>query len=375
LKKTIAIGECPSAIMISQKIVAPSQIESELLKIWESLNRENTNRAGLFTLIVYCKKNERLNYIRDIVQNLIEKFPSRIIFITYEPNAKESYLKTAVSVLFQSDQQKEIACDSIDIGVGKNDIEKVQYVILPLLLTDLPVYLLWCENPLNETKLFFHLKELASKIIFNSESANNIFDFAKFTIQHFSDQEKDLVDLNWLKMENLKEIITTEFSDNEKVKILSDIEEIHLTINKKKNPCIKQYTIQAYYFIFWLAAKLNWKPKSMSTNEKKHSFTFQSDNLLIQVTLDTATFEQFTTGDILNISMKSKTKSELFLERSTEFDGFKVDFLSLKQCDLPHNFRFSKFELGHYLANEMVSKNPNSDYIKTLSILSKIKND
>ena len=78
--------------MTIQQIVAPELIESELIKIWEALAKENKMRASLFNLIVFNRLSPRTDYIRSIVQKVDEKFPCRTLFVSEDPEAKESYL-------------------------------------------------------------------------------------------------------------------------------------------------------------------------------------------------------------------------------------------------------------------------------------------
>ncbi len=359
--------------MISQKIVPPAKIESELQKIWESLSKEDTNKANLFTLIVYSERNNRLNFVRDTIQNLIEKFPCRIIFITYEPESKESYLKTAVSILSPPGDQKEVACDSIDIGVGKDDIEKVRYVVLPLLIPDLPVHLLWCEDPCKETKLLFHLKELASKIIFDSETSSDIFAFSKFVLKNFKCKENCLVDLNWLKTEDLRDILSSEFYESEKLKILENASSITLNVNQKDNPLIKKFLIQGYYLIFWIASRLDWSYKEKKTEGTTHLILFNKLKSSVQVVINIDEKKVFNSGDVLKIQVKAKENDEIVFERSEKQpEALKVDSSNPKQCYLPHNFKFEKFELGHFLANEMITQPISNHFIKTLLKLSDV---
>jgi len=362
--------------MISQKIVPPAKIESELQKIWESLSKEDTNKANLFTLIVYSERNNRLNFVRDTVQNLIEKFPCRIIFITYEPNSKENYLKTAVSILSPPGEGKEVACDSIDIGVGKDDIEKVRYVVLPLLIPDLPVHLLWCEDPCKETELLFHLKDLSSKVIFDSETANNIFDFSKFIIKNFECKERCLVDLNWLKTEDLRDILASEFYEKEKLNILKNATSIHLNINQKENPLIKNFSIQAYYVIFWITSRLDWSYKKMKVEKKVHHILFNSSDSPVEITINIQENKSFNSGEILKIQIKAKEEDEITFERSdNEPETLKVNSSTPEQCYIPHIFKFEKFELGHFLANEMITQPLSDHFTKTLLKLSSVNDN
>ena len=113
------------------QIVHPGKIESELERIWDSFQGTNKMRACLFNLIIYAKKSQRIDYLTQIAQKVIEKFPSRIIFITFDDKASNQELKTAVSVMTADEGENEIACDLIEIAVCKTHYPRVPFVILP----------------------------------------------------------------------------------------------------------------------------------------------------------------------------------------------------------------------------------------------------
>ena len=84
--------------------VTPADIQSELNRIWESLETKNVARACLFNLIFYTQKNQRAAYIQKIAQKVVEKFPSRVIFVSVDKESKENFLKTDVSILSSSNK-------------------------------------------------------------------------------------------------------------------------------------------------------------------------------------------------------------------------------------------------------------------------------
>ena len=165
--------------MTVQQIVAPERIETELIKIWEELAKENKMRASLFNLIVFNRLSARTDYIRSIVQKVVEKFPCRTLFVSQDPDAKQTYLKTAVSVVIPKAEESTVACDQIDIGVAGSELERVPFLLLPHILPDLPIYLLWAEDPSQPHPLFSPLIRLATRIIFDSESADNLLSFSR----------------------------------------------------------------------------------------------------------------------------------------------------------------------------------------------------
>ena len=73
-----------SESMSSEYIVEPSKIENQLNLIWDLLRGKGKTRASLFNLVIYTEKNTRVDYLYKIAQKLIERFPSRILFVTID---------------------------------------------------------------------------------------------------------------------------------------------------------------------------------------------------------------------------------------------------------------------------------------------------
>src|SRR5690348_993727 len=84
------------------RTVSPEDIQNELNRIWESLETTNVNRASLFNLIFYTQKDHRTAYIHRLAQKVIEKFPSRVIFVSIDKKSTQDFLKTEVSILTSS---------------------------------------------------------------------------------------------------------------------------------------------------------------------------------------------------------------------------------------------------------------------------------
>ncbi|HCJ83047.1 MAG TPA: hypothetical protein DHV52_01755, partial [Parachlamydiales bacterium] len=95
--------------------------------------------GGLFNLIIYSKKGERGDYIRSLANKIIQKFPSRLLFVLVDPNQKPDYFQTTVSQEPHPGHPQGMACDSIEIILGESAQQIAPLLILPHLISDLPV--------------------------------------------------------------------------------------------------------------------------------------------------------------------------------------------------------------------------------------------
>lgn len=346
--------------MSIQQIISPDKIESELMKIWEGLAKENKMRASLFNLIIFNRYSERTDYIRNIVQKVIEKFPCRILFISEDPAADHPYLKTAVSVAMPQNSESSIACDNIDIGVGGAFLERVPYVLLPHLLPDLPVTLLWAEDPCKAHPLFQPLSKLAGRIIFDSESADSLLAFSKTVLELREKTQIDIADLNWARTEGWRDLIAFVFDTPERLTELQHLKQLTLTYNARPTEFFCHLKIQSMYLLSWLSDRLNWTCK---TANQKLQFQFES----FSASIESTEWEKLGPGTIIGARFETKKDSLVDCARIKDrYHYVEIQISSPEKCDLPYQFVLGQTATGQSLVKEICMKGTSDHYIAML---------
>ncbi len=350
--------------MTIQQIVDPSNIEPELIRIWETLAKEKkTTRASLFNLIVFTKLSSRTDYFRNIVQKVVEKFPCRTLFISHDPDSPKPYLKTAISVLSPSAQDASIACDQIDIGVAGFDLEKVPSVILPHLLPDLPNYLLWAEDPSISNPLFTSLSHLATRIIFDSESADSLLAFAKTLLDLHQKTGIEIADLNWARTQGWRDLIASSFDTGQRQGLLKQISLLKIVYNSRKSEFFCHLKIQAMYILAWASSRLGWKFEKASP-----SLHFQF--YVVDARIQSENWEKLGSGTVISIAIHTSDGHVFEAGRIKEaYHYAKIQFSSEEQCDLPYRFVLGQTATGQSLVKEICTKGTSAHYLEMLKEL------
>lgn len=349
--------------MTTQQIVPPAQIENELLRIWDSLDKNRQMRASLFNLIVFNRLSSRTDYIRNIVQRIIDTFPCRVLFVSHDPDPAKHYLKTAVSVIASKGSRANV-CDDIDIGVAGSEWERVPYVILPHLLPDLPVYLLWAEDPTQSHPLFQPLATLSTRIIFDSESADHLMGFAQTLLALKEQKGRDIADLNWARLEGWRDLLASTFDSKERINDLSNIEELTITYNARETEFFCHLKIQAMYLLSLISSRLGWKLQS--TEKKKNRFHFSFDRT-IQATIESSFIEQLPPGCILSMNVVTKGKSHYHFQINPQLPSqVTVQITTHDRCELPVQFILRKSPMGQSLVREIFLKGTSSFFLEML---------
>ena len=353
--------------MTIQQIVDPSEIEPELIRIWEALGKEKT-RSSLFNLIVYTKFSPRTDYFRNIAQKVVEKFPCRTLFISHDPDSPQPYLKTAISVASPSAEEASIACDQIDIGVAGPDLERVPSIILPHLIPDLPIYLLWAEDPSVPHLLFPILAKLSTRIIFDSESADNLLDFAKTILDLHQKTGIDVGDLNWARTGGWRDLVASTFDTSQRQDLLKKITLLKIVYNARETEFFCHLKIQAMYLLAWASNRLGWKFEKAAPTY----FQFQSVDARIQ----SEKWEKLGPGTVISVALH--TSDGHIFEAGRIPDAYhcvKIQFSSDEQCDLPFRYVLGQTATGQSLVNEICTKGTSKHYLEMLKELEILDKD
>ena len=338
--------------------------------LWQKLAKENKIRASLFNLIVFHHLSDRTDYIRTTVQKVVSLFPCRILFITYDPNATHPYLKTAISVVTPTGGDGSVACDQIDIGVGApTSLEPVPSLLLPHLIPDLPIYLLWTEDPTKPHPLFAPLISLATRAIFDSESTCDLVAFADTLLTLKEKQKIDIGDLNWARTEGWRDLIASLFSLSEERKQLDKISVIRFIYNERPTPSFCHLKIQSLYLLSWLSSRLNW-----SFQAAHPSLYFQFDQ--IDAKIEGTTWEKLGSGTVIGVHLHTKDGYLFRAERiPTSYHQVKVEVSNPEKCELPYPFMLGKTATGQSLVKEICTQGTSDHYLKMLSTLKILDRD
>src|SRR3989344_3764319 len=313
--------------MTTQQIVDPARIETELLRIWEKLSQENKTRASLFNLLVFNRLSTRTDYFRNIVQKVVENFPCRILFISEDPASDHPYLKTAVSVVIpRAGDNLGIACDQIDIGVSGAALEKVPFLIFPHLIPDLPTYLLWAEDPSVPHPLFDPLSELATRIIFDSESADNLLHFATTLLDLKKNRGIDVADMNWARTEGWRDLIASTFHSQERQEMLKKTSLVRIIYNAQETEFFCHLKIQAIYLLAWLSSRLHWTFEKVSP-----TLHFQLESL--DARIESETWKQLGPGTVIAVELHTSSQEHFEAKRIPEqYHHVKICLSSQDRC-------------------------------------------
>jgi glucose-6-phosphate dehydrogenase assembly protein OpcA len=356
--------------MTTAQLVSPAEIQSALNRIWESLETKNVARACLFNLIFYTQKNHRTPYIQKIAQKVVEKFPSRVIFVSVDKVSSQDFLKTEVSILSSSKGEFDVACDYIQLEAAGAQIERIPFIVLPHILSDLPVYLVWAEDPSKDDPLCYQLEQFATRLIFDSEATENLPRFAASVLAQQAKSHCDIADLNWARIESWRDMLSMAFYSEDKLAQVQHAKNITITYNAQGTSFFCHTKIQSIYLQAWLACQLGWQFKTVRTEKNNLIFTYQGQSNPIEIVLTCAQDTKLPPGLILSVDIVTTEEENFSFHRHLEIlHQITYQHSTCKQCDLPSHYIFTKAESGHSLVKEICHRGTSEHYLKVLNLV------
>ena len=350
---------------MNEQLVKPIEIEDELMKIWDDLQGKNKMRACLFNLVIYSKNDDRRSYLESIVKRVIHHYPCRIIFITEDASQSDS-MESSVSVMSAEETDNAILCDLIKLNLFGEERRKAHFLLLPHILPDLPIYMVWGCDPTENTDLLFKLEDLASKTILNPELANCLPEFASTIFYHIQKTESALIDLNWARTEGWRNLIASIFYCDDKLQFLQEAERIDINYNCRENGQCHKTQIQSVYLQAWLASTMGWKLKSQDDGK----YIYHNGHKHIIIELTATEHAEMKPGRILSVGIEHEGDEAYHFERKKKSPYIvEIRHTTATLCETPAQFLFDKEESGQSLSQELFHRGTSKHFLRTLKFI------
>ena len=316
----------------------PSKIEDDLTKLFAEKGIKS--RASLFNLIVYASSEERSKYIKTLLSKLTEKFPCRILFLNIRPNHKLEFQISA-------DVKENIPCDFIEITLSADDEKKASFLLLPLLIPDIPIFALWGDDPTLDKTILPALYPYVDRVVFDSFCFKDIHSFAERMLERHVTKFRDV---NWAAISGWRQILANTIDNPEEIEHVKKANEVIIEYNGDKTPGLPNPEIQAFYLKSWLQAKLHYDEK-------------------VNFTLTSLSNHGSRPGDIISIVINGENQSIFNYRRKNNACEIHIEFGDY--CEMPQNFPLAHVQRGFRFWREIFFEDISHDYRLMLQRLKK----
>jgi hypothetical protein len=357
--------------MKTKQNIDVAHIEKELLTLRNSYQQNNVVSACLFNLIIYTQETHRIDYFQALVLRIIEKLPCRIIFIQGDSDPQKEYMLTNVSTETIGQGDLLISCDQVTIKVAGKYMARIPFTILPLLITDLPIYFLWGQDPQQESHILPYLEQFATSIIFDSESYSSQQQFSRDILEKMEHLKIDVIDMNWARIAGWREILSKAFNISERNQQLSQSKMIQINYQADLKETVSHQKTQAFYLQAWLAAVLDWEfisIQEMPNLITRITYKNKNKNPLV-IDLCPKTVPDLSHGSILSFESITDLNQSFILSRKGTSHFINIAISSLETCDIPYTIILPSHQRGSSFVKELFFSTCSNHYSKMLKLI------
>lgn len=324
----------------------------------------------LFNLIVYTQEPRRTRYFQSLVKMIMKQFSCRVIFIQADPTSEKNSSEIQISQESSHDELG-IVCDQIYIKVAGDAINRVYFLLLPLFVPDLPIYLIWGQDPTTEDKILPYLVNFASRLIVDSEVTEDLQVFSKNMQNLMCSSPILTLDMNWTRIGGWREVFAQIFDSKERFEQLASAESIHLIYNSRPNDFSAHLSIQAVYLQAWLTSRLKWQYQKEEEHDQIQVMYYQSEKSTCQIHLIPQINQNFEPEEILEIHVKGPD-SECNIVRISH-NQVQIHASNQYECVLPFVLLLPILRFGRRFVQEIFYQKISDQYAPTLEAISELK--
>lgn len=355
--------------METQKNVTLGSIEKELAQLRNTQANMSKTKACLFNLILYTKESKRAQYFQEMVHKIISQFPCRILFIQENADASAPLLRLHASV---ESGGEGMACDQVTIEASPDQLSLVPFLCLPLFVPDLPIYLLWGQDPTTDEAILPHLRQFATRIIFESECAQDLQSFSQRMLKYFKTCQMEVTDLNWARVGGWRDVLAQTFDSASRIEQLRSARLIKISYNQFSDDLFLQPDTQAFYLQAWLAAQLKWQFDKREQIENLCILHYRHHQMPIRVLLQPLTRKDLLPEEIIEIEVSDQKDYLFSLTRQGE-NQVLVHISTPEQCEMPFTIFLPNIRSGRGFIQEILYQKTSQQYFSMLQLISHIQ--
>lgn len=213
-------------------------------------------RTAALNVVVYATREVHAERAARTIAELGARHPSRAIILLHQTEGPEEVRLTCHQELGRA---RQICHEQIVVRAATTSAHRLRSAIIPLLISDLPVFLWWTGVPPLDSLLFAHLTALADRLVIDSAD----FPRPEQTLRELSvrlaaDDSTALTDLNWTRLTAWRELLAQFFDVPEWrgfLRIASGLR-IGFAVDLDGR---EVYPSQGLLLFGWMAARLGWR--------------------------------------------------------------------------------------------------------------------
>jgi glucose-6-phosphate dehydrogenase assembly protein OpcA len=250
--------------------VAVEYVQAQLNELWRDVAEAAQAKGGshavttahVLNLIVRAESEDAANdYIKDM-QLITGRHPSRVIIMIADAHADDMPVQAWVSIHCRLPPAggRQVCAEQVSVMACGEAVRQIPAAVIPILLSDLPVFLWWPRNTPFDEYLFKNLADSTDRLIVDSSTFEN----PEGTLSKMSQRLKAswpkiaCTDMNWGRLTPWREMVAQFFDSPILRPYLDRIGRVTVDCALSNRGGVNR--AQGLFIAGWLASRLGWEP-------------------------------------------------------------------------------------------------------------------
>jgi hypothetical protein len=246
------------------------EIEHELGSLRADEEGEPGLRASVLNLVVVTD-DDSAGWVSEEVARLAGRYPSRAILLISDPDDPEPGLDVGLSVFCEarSGQESRVCAEQITVHAGGTTAGHLESIAGPLLIPDLPVFLLYPHGFDPASPELAGMTRIADRVIVDSAAAQSPGGCLRAVAAMLRQEDAPAYgDLQWVALSPWRSLLANVFEPPERAGMLREVERVELR-HAPDGLC------RALLLVGWLAYALGWTARSAAETGEGRDLRFE----------------------------------------------------------------------------------------------------
>ena len=303
-----ALGQEEAALTWSGRAVDIGRIESELVRLRHEAAGGETFaiRTSLLNLVVYAADEGVARHAAQVIAGLSSRHPSRALIVVAKPSAAESRIdvQLAAHCHVSAGLQQQVCCEEVTLKVSGRAAHHLHSIIIPLLVSDLPVYIWWTGALPRDPHIFEEMMGAADRFIVDSARFARPAEAMARLARLCTERPICAVgDLSWGRLAPWRQLLAQHCDTPDLRPCLEPVTSVEIRFaeggRRQKQPS------QLFLLLGWLAARFGWETEGVSVGKSGGSLILPSRGGRVAVSVGAgATCEGLEPGWLASVSLR-----------------------------------------------------------------------
>ena len=265
-------------------------IEEELRRLWrEQAQRQHAGLdamlcARTLNLVVYAESGEQAEDIARLLEPVTAEHPGRTILVQPARAGAASDMEALVSAsLVATEAKRYVGRELVSLRMRAIDCERLQSVVGPLLVPDLPVFLWWRAAPELDSELFCSFTDRCDRVVLDSSRLRDCWEeLARLGRGiRLMGGGSSFTDLAWSRLTSWRQLSAQFFDSPELAPYLERLTRVVVEYPAAAGTA-RAPSSDAILYAAWLSSRLGWRPSSAPASGYQFNLTQGSRPVSIQ---------------------------------------------------------------------------------------------